>query len=53
MEQETCKKCGCIKLAHTGKKGAVTIGFGMAIHCDEGYCISCVNKEPCFKFEQK
>jgi hypothetical protein len=53
MEQETCKKCGCIRLAHTGKAGAVTIGYGMVIYVGEGYCISCINKlTPCFAFEK-
>lgn len=54
MEQEKCKKCGCIRLAHTGEKGQTTIGFGMAVHLDEGYCISCVLKEnPCFGWVEK
>lgn len=53
MEQEKCKKCGCIQLAHTGKKGSVNVGFGAVIHCDEGYCIPCVSKSiPCFVFER-
>lgn len=54
MEQETCTKCGCIKLAHTGTGGSVKIGFGMVVHCDQGYCIPCIQKpEPCFAFLNK
>jgi hypothetical protein len=53
MEQETCKKCGCVKFAHTGKAGAVTVGFGMVVYCGEGYCIPCIMKQPpCFAFEK-
>lgn len=52
MEPEKCSKCGCIKLAHTGKAGGVTVGHGMAIYCAQGYCVSCISKPtPCFGFE--
>jgi hypothetical protein len=52
MDAEKCRKCGCIRLAHTGKGGPVTVGHGMVVSVGQGYCIPCINKPtPCFAFE--
>lgn len=53
MEPDKCSKCGCIMLAHTGKAGAVKVGFGMVCHVGDGYCLACIQKpEPCFAFQK-
>ncbi len=52
MPDTLCSTCKHIKLAHTGNKGQVEVGHGMAIHLDQGWCLQCPNETKCFQFKE-